>query len=185
MNINLSDLGIDTEKIQAAVVEEIADRLLNEPNGWDNTRLHAELRTSINAATKKRLDQFVADVIEEQIQVQLESLTFAETNRYGEKTGQTRTLREWITLQINHYFNEEVNAKGQTRQEDQYNFQPAGKRALVLFKNTMREEIQVSLNAIWREGNQPLLDAVREAVMQQLDYLRENLKLFCTTEKRK
>lgn len=184
MNINLNDLGISAEKIQSAVVEEIADRLLNGDNEWSDSKLHSQLKVSVDKAVKERLDRFVADILADNISVQIESLKFTQTNRYGEKISETLTLREWVTKQITEYFDAEVDAEGNTRQEKQYNFQPAGKRALVLFKNTMRQEIQVSLNQIWREGNKPLLDAVQEAVMTQLDYLRENLRLICTTEKK-
>lgn len=181
MNINLAELGINAEKIQEAVVQEITERILTGERGWDESKFRREMDEQMKKAVQSGIEKVIAAVLQGEITAQIENLKFDQTNRYGEKKGDQLTLREWITNHIATYLNEDVNEKGLSNKEDSYSWKSAGKRAMVLFKSTMREEIQLSINAMWREGNKPLLDAVQDAVNNQLQYLRENLKLFAGT----
>lgn len=183
MNINLQDLGIDAAKIQDAVVEEITERILTGERGWDESKFRREMDDQIKKAVQSGIEKVIAAVLQGEITAQIENLRFENTNGYGEKKGDPQTLREWIAGHINGYLNEDVNLELKSRNEiNSYdNFKSAGKRVMVMFKATMREEIQVSINAMWRDGNKPLLDAVQEAVTNQLTFLRDNLKLFTST----
>jgi len=181
MNIDLKDLGIDAAKIQNAVVEEITDRILTGERGWDESKFRREMDEQIKKHVQSGIEKVIAAVLQGEITAQIENLKFEKTNGYGEKKGEPQTLREWITDRITTYFNEDVNEKGESHTENSYSWKCAGKRAMVLFKVTMREEIQTSINAMWRDGNKPLLDAVQEAVTNQLTFLRDNLKLFTST----
>ncbi len=181
MNIDLKDLGIDAAKIQDAVVDEITDRILTGERGWDESKFRREMDDQIKKHVQSGIEKVIAAVLQGEITAQIENLKFEKTNGYGEKKGDPQTLREWITDRITTYFNEDVNEKGESVKENSYSWKCAGKRAMVLFKVTMREEIQQSINAMWRDGNKPLLDAVQEAVTNQLTFLRDNLKLFTST----
>ena len=181
MNIDLQDLGINAEKIQDAVVAEITERILTGERGWDESKFRREMDEQIKKHVQSGLEKVIAAVLQGEITAQIEALKFETTNGYGEKKGEPLTLREWVSKRITEYMNEDVNEKGLSREQDGYSWKAAGRRAMVLFKVTMREEIQQSINAMWRDGNKPLLDAVQEAVTNQLTFLRDNLKLFTST----
>ena len=176
MNINLADLGLDKERIEELVVDQLVENVMR---GYDdmNDTFSRRMQKIIGAQIDASIDRHAKGLIDNTIALQMDNMVFLDTNRYGEKKGEPLSLREYIDKRITEYMNQDVDAELRTQSERSYDWKPIGKRIMVMFSAEMKRQIQQSINAIWVAGNAPLIDAINETVKKQLDFLKESYKL--------
>lgn len=103
-------MELNQERIEAAIVSEVADRIIGED----------ELFSRVRTAIEKRIDQLFKDHADAQIRTAIDAAIlngfdreYTRVTSWGEREGEPTTIRKELEKVIGNYWNEKVDSKGQ------------------------------------------------------------------------
>lgn len=102
-------MELNQERIEAAIVAEVADRIIGED----------ELFNRVRKAVDNRIDQLFKDQADAQIRAAIDAAIlngfereYTRVNSWGEREGQPTTIRKELEKVIGNYWNEKVDTNG-------------------------------------------------------------------------
>lgn len=103
-------MELNQERIEAAVVAEVADRIIDADNLFDRVRKAVDAK--IDALFKERAQAQVQAAVDEAIASGFDR-EYTRVNAWGQKEGQSTSIRKELEKLIGGYWNEKVDSKGQ------------------------------------------------------------------------
>jgi hypothetical protein len=196
MTIDLELLGMTREELQQRVVERIADSLLAEKSeAWDEETGEPYIN-SVESKAIKTLKQLIKDRVDGRIKQMadehvlpkvaemVETITFEETNRWGERVKSERplTFREYLVLRAEAYMREEVDYQGKAKPErDSYSWTKEGTRIAHMVHEHLHYEIKHAMEQAVKSVNSALADGIASTVKIKLEEITKGLKVAVTT----
>ena len=185
MEFTLEQLGLTNEELQQRIIDQICEALL-----WDDEDGYrdSEFARRVEKSVETRINDAVAAVADKWMQKEfvghIESLTFDDTNRYGEKKGETLTFREYLVKRIDSYLTEQVDYQGKTRDQDSWSsWKGVNTRVGYMVDKYFHYEIENRLKEAVKVINASVADGLSKAVSIQIAQITENLKVSVQTKK--
>ncbi len=111
-------LNIDQAALVQSVAEHVADRLIDNDDIAQEVRKKIDNR--INNLFAERVDKIVADAVDDAVRNGFER-EYTRVDQWGEKVGETTTVKKQLDKMIGDYWSARVNAKSGTPTESTYN----------------------------------------------------------------
>lgn len=188
-SIDIEALGLSRDEIAERIVQRAADRLLE---GWgvdedgDTYRTDSRLARKLQAAIAKQIDAKVEELAEKTVLPMIgdsvENLCLQETNRWGEKTGEKLTFREYLVKRAEQYMLEDVNFEGKPQGRDSYSWSKASTRVAFMVNSHLHYSIESAMQEAVANANSQVKDGIEKAVKIALGKIVTSLKV--TTETR-
>lgn len=106
-------MELNQERIEAAIVSEVSDRIIGEDELFDRVRTAVDTR--ISTLFKERADAQIREAIDAAIASGFDR-EYTRVNSWGERQGVPTTIRKELEKVISTYWNERVTAKGEPSQ---------------------------------------------------------------------
>lgn len=103
-------MELNQERIEAAIIAEVADRIIGEDELFDRVRKAVDDRISnlfkdhADAQIRSAIDAAITDGFERE---------YVKINSWGEREGEPTTIRKELEKVIGNYWNQKVNRHGQ------------------------------------------------------------------------
>jgi hypothetical protein len=182
------DLGLNKADLVEMVVERMADSILSERT-MDEDGNDCEISSSIERQLKKtvlqRINSAVTEIGERDVAPvvlsKLEELVIQETNRWGEKKGESLTFVEYLTARAESYLGDDVNSNGKSEREcseyDRRDWHASGTRLSKLMAGYLDHHIKQALEPVAKNIDSLLADALTSEVKIQLGIISEKLSV--------
>ena len=105
-------MELDKERIENAIIAEVASDFVNEENL--SSKIHAEVNKRIDALFKGRADAQISAAIDDAIRNGFER-EYCRISSWGERQGEPTTIRKELEKLISGYWNEKVDRDGKPR----------------------------------------------------------------------
>lgn len=168
----LQTIGLTSDELQARVVDKLADQL---GAYIDGEGLLAQAEARIRKQVKPRIDAAVTAVADAQLTPHIDeliaSVTLQETNKWGEKRGESLTFVEYITHRAKCYMIEEVDHDGRSQLEarDRGNsWRKTQTRIAHAVDKYLRYQIERAMKKILADANSTLAKGLGDAVQIKL-----------------
>jgi hypothetical protein len=187
MELSLEALGITTEELQDRVIDKIVGRILTNRE-WDyETEEEYESNSDFARKLKKRvqemIDQKINDMADKHIlpnvSQYIENLTLQETNKWGEKKGESVTFIEYLANRAEEYMREEVDLDGKGKGE-QASYSWSGSkqsRITYLIHRHLQYSISEAMKNALKIANASIADGIQETVKMKLAEVVNGIKL--------
>jgi hypothetical protein len=195
MNIDLELLGMTREELQQRVVERIADSIMTEKtSGWSeedgdySDTVESKALRSLKTLIKDRIDGRVKQMADEavlpKVAEMVETITFEETNRWGErlKDKPRLTFREYLLQRADAYMREEVNYEGKPKSGDSYSWKASGTRVAHMVHEHLHYEIKYAMEQALKSVNSAIAGGIQETVKLKLAEIMAGLKVTVATK---
>lgn len=190
MALKLEEIGLDQEALQDRVVSTIADKLLHtwHADEDDGYKGHSWLHDKLTKMVQDRISQTVSDLAEKHVlpnvSSYIEKLALTETNRWGEKKGQTVTFIEYLVQRADQYMREQVDFKGKSKDEsDGYSWKGTQTRITYLVHQHLHYSIQTAMETALQNANNFIVKGIEETTKIKLRELAESLTVAVTVKK--
>jgi len=189
--IDLDALGITKEELQDRIVDKAVDTLLGHYEEYDPEEDETVLRDQaferrVNDSIKERIDTLFAEYAEKHIgpviAERVANFTIQQTNLYGEKTGESVTLTEYLVKFAQDWMLEDVDSSGKTREQAGYNFSKAGNRISYAIDKHLHFYIEKAMKELINDGGNILGESIGSAVKTQLEKVTKRLKVKIETK---
>lgn len=182
-------LGISADEIVDRVVSRIADQVMTSTGCDEDGELHSypsSFSRKVYDAVKQRIDEKVGEIAEAHIlpkvSTYIENLTLQETNRWGEKTGASKTFIEYLTERAEAYLQEPVNYEGKPKSASGGFSWSASQTRLT---HMVHEHLQYSIETAMKESlniaTGGVAKALHETVRLKLNEVAASLKVEVKT----
>jgi hypothetical protein len=137
-------------------------------------KIETRIQNRVQEEANKKLDEMMREVLEGCIGPALEKLELHETNRWGEKKGDPRTLTEYAAHRAFVYLTEKVDSAGRSQEElrmlhsSSSSFNPVGTRIIhavnTYLSSRLSEQLQVTVRSVNAALGKSLEVVVRETM---------------------
>lgn len=182
--ISLESLGLSQEALAEKLVDRIAENLLTsidydeEGGKWCTSSPFAK---KLDRLVKDRLDQIVNDMAEKHILPKVntivEGMTLQETNKWGEKRGQTLTFKEYLVQRAEAWMAEPVSYDGKPKGTDSYSWKAKSTRVAHMIHEHLHYEIERAMKTAMASANTSIAKGLNEAVRIQINQIAAKLKV--------
>lgn len=190
--IDLEALGITQEELQERIVDKAVDQILDRYQEWDEDGDEYVMRDQafhnrINKAIKDQIDklftEYAAKHIAPVINERIADFVIQQTNRFGEKTGESLTLTEYLIQFAKSWMKQEVDSSGKTREEcGSYSYVKKGQRLQVAIDNQLDFHIKNAMTEILKAAHETLGESLSAAVQTQLKEITKKIKVDIKTK---
>jgi len=111
-------LNIDEATLRETIAQRAADQLLDDDAIAEEVRKKVDLR--ISKLFADRVDKLISDAIDEAFRNGLER-EYARVNSWGEKQGETTTIKKELEHMIGRYWSARVNSSNGKETDSSYN----------------------------------------------------------------
>lgn len=182
MSLSLESLGLDKERIEKMVVDQICDQILAEQCldiGDDEFACHSKLYAELNEMAKKRIDEHVKDMADKYVMPKIDeivnTIVIKKTNTYGEPKGESMTLVEYITKRADEYLREDVDYQGKTRGESSYNWSKSQSRIVHMIDKHLHYSIDQAMKESVKTINTAVVDGLANTAKLKLQDINEKI----------
>lgn len=191
MELTCESLGITPSEIAEKVAQKIAERMLAEVlPGYDDetgqevteekeTRFQVLVRKRVAAKVSAAVDAVADQVLGCNLDKQLASLTFPQTNAFGEHKKEPLTLLEYIARRVDTYLTERVDMDGRSS-SNSYSDKSQTRVTWMVDKH-LAWTIQSNMEAALKEANAQIVGGIAETVKLKLADIAAKLKISVTT----
>lgn len=184
--ITLESLGLSREEITERLIDQLADQFTSkysvDEDGEDVFSGASDFSKELRRNVKERIDKILDDIAERvlmpQIQQRIEDLVINNTNAYGEKVGESRTLTEYLVERCNAFLTEKVDSNGRTDSASWGNKQP---RIMYLVADHLRYAIEQTIKELTKDANQILGKSIEQTVKEKLAEMTKSIRVGVTT----
>ncbi|TXH43920.1 MAG: hypothetical protein E6Q97_33490 [Desulfurellales bacterium] len=184
MAMTLEELGITKEELAERVVDRITDQLLRgyefDEEGNEGPRA-SSFNQTLQKQIKELIDAKVAALAEQHVLPKvgdfIENLTLQETNKWGEKTGQTLTFIEYLVQRADAYMREEVDRNGKSKSEDSYSWSRHSTRLSYAIDSHLQHHMESAMRKALADANASIAGGITAAVKLSLEQILINLKV--------
>lgn len=185
MELTCEQLGITKDDIAERVAAKIASSMLTEYSTEfdDETgeEVPVEKPSPFRTLVKKRVDAKITEAVDSiaekvmsgDLEEKLESLTFPQTNSYGEPKRDPLTLREFIARRADSYLTEKVDYQGRTG----YNASGQDRiRVVWMLEQFLNERIKEEMTRSLASANAQIANGIAAAVKESLADITRRIK---------
>lgn len=183
----LQALGITPDELISRIVDKATAELLSseaydedgEPTGG---RFASQLRRKLDQNIAKHIDAKLDDLAQQHVlpnvAAYIENLTLQETNKWGERTGQSLTFIEYLTQRADAYMREEVNFEGRAKSEaNGCSWNKATTRVAYMVNKHLHYSIETAMKTALTHANSTISKGLEEAVKVALANATAGLKV--------
>jgi hypothetical protein len=177
----LQALGIDPATIRDQVIDAIVTRAMGgyiKGSDYDDDEGYAhpsQLAKHVHAHVDKVAAARFAEVIGPITVDMIEKIEFPSTNQYGERRGETLTLREHIAKRAETYLSEQVDGYGKARWEGGNG--GSHPRIVHLIHEHLKYSISGAIEKMLAEANAQIAGGIQAQVKASLDDILAKLKV--------
>ena len=165
-------LGIEsTDELRKKVIDRLVHELVGHVTYEDDGALFDEVsrkanelvRSAVNAKVQALGDEHVNPIIDRMI----DGIVLQETNRWGEKVGESKTFVEYLVERADAYMTEPVNWSGQTKEEARKKgdrWTGEAPRLTHAIDRMLANSIEKAMQTIIADANKVLEEGLRTAV---------------------
>lgn len=188
----LDALGITRDDILNLAAAKIADDLTG---GIQQGNEHYEdtIETRVSKLVREHIEQVVTtitrakceEVISPIVDTKLAEFVVTETNRWGEKTGKSLTLTEFIVARIEGHMMEEVDGNGRSREECRArgdSFYTKGPRITAAITKFFQSNMDQAMKQVLAESAGTLGKAIEKAALEALGNIQTRLSANVTVK---
>lgn len=188
--MDLTALGISPDELRAQIVDKAAEKLLAdyaEANGIvDDEDIFSifdkRMRSAIEGKMTEIVNRTARDVVEPRLVAMIESMTFPETNRYGEAQKPPKTWREKLIEMAEGWLGETVNYDGKTQKQESFgHFRAHSTRVAFMVERHLQYAIDSAIKTALADVNSKIAGgiagAVRISLQETLAGLRVETKI--------
>lgn len=184
MGIELQDLGVSQEELVKMVVDAAASKLLvvkcfdpDDEDAVQSSPLANKLRKHIEEHVNKQVGALAEVHIFPHVNKFIENLTLTETNRWGEKRGESITFTEYLVQRADAYLREEVNYEGKSKQaSDSYGWKGTQTRLTHLVNKHLQYSIETAMKEAVSAVNAAIVPALEETVKLKLGEITKSIQ---------
>ena len=173
----LKGLGLDLSRIEDLVVERIAESILTEDEGRQDSdfavRVHARVEEKLNQAVDSVAGRNVIPNMEQYI----ENYCLQATNEWGEKKGEPLSFVQYLVQRAEHYMQEPVDAHGKTKAEEGYGWRKKQTRVVWLINHHLQYSISQALKDALKVIDETISGGLEKAIKAQMIELQGKLKV--------
>ena len=115
------------------------------------------------------------------LQEMISQKVFQKTNKWGERTGESQTVMEFLEAQCKGYLLEDVDAKGRTKEElgqyDSREWKSAGKRIDVIVQNECTNQVREVVKNATAAATKAVGEAYREKINVAVSMAIDSVKI--------
>jgi hypothetical protein len=185
----LEVLGMTQEEIQERVIDRMVEQIMTEETSYydeDTGKSYKETRQSqmerqLRKLVQSRIDAQVTAVADEhlapRIREIIESTKLQETTKWGEKKGEPLTFIEYLVTRAEVYLKEQVNERGETRADRDYNWNGVQTRLAFLVHSDLHKAIQSAVSDAIGNAHKLFATSLQDMVNAQLTEIAGKIKL--------
>lgn len=188
MNIEtLKSLGIAPEELGERIVDQAVDRLLNtlgfDPESNEEIQYVSKFQRQIQERLQKAVDEKIAAIAAEHLIPRvgelIEKANMTQTTKFGEPKGAPMTFMEYIAHRAEVYMSENVDHKGESKQEtnNEYGWRAEGPRLVVFMKMYIRDTMEKQAKEAVSDVNKVIAQNIQKAAMQAIAAAANSLKV--------
>jgi len=188
--MDLNELGFTKEELQQRVVEHIAKQVMagvsldEDGNEFDTDSSFArKLRQFVAEHVDKTIDALAQKYVLPNVARYVEDLSLQETNKWGEKTGNSLTFVEYLVKRAEEYMLEKVDFEGRAKGErDGYSWKGTQTRLTHLVEKHLHYSIESAMKNALLIANNTIAKGIEETVKTKLALISEQLKMEVKTK---
>jgi hypothetical protein len=189
MSIDLEALGLTKEDLQERLIDRLVHEVLTS-NMTDEDGAsfvsQSTFRRELDKKLKAHIDAAVASMAEQHVlpnvSQYIENLTLTETNRWGEKTGNTVTFIEYLVKRAEDYLTEKVDFQGRSKSETSgYGWNGTQTRVTHMVHQHLHYSIDTAMKQAITDANKVIVIGLQETVKQKLAEVSAKLKVDVKT----
>lgn len=184
-DISFESLGFSRSEVLDRIVDKIAKSVLSdvsmdeEGDGFHRRSTFAALlETRVQQKIDASVEAIAAKHVLPNISEYVETLTLQQTNKWGEKVGDSVTFIEYLTQRAQHYLTEKVNYEGKTKEEsrDSYSWREAQTRISYLINAHLQYSIETAMKDALKIANSAISTGITDAVKIKLTEITNGIK---------
>lgn len=184
MELNLETLGFTKEELQRRVINQLCKQFTSGL-GCDELSeeylMDSEFGKKLKAVVKCHIDDTIQNIakvhIFPKVSEYIENLTLQETNKWGERKGQSLTFVEYMVQRAEAYMTEKVNYDGKAKGQDSYSWAGTQTRLTHLIHQHLHYSISNAMKAALQDANSFIVKGIEETIKIKLKEISDSLKV--------
>lgn len=168
------DLNLDAKKLEAAIISEAANQILDAEGGAAFTRLLDGVRKSVEARIDKifaeTADAAIQNAVAKAIQDGFEK-EYCRVNQWGKPEGKPTTIAKELSRVVSGYWNEKVDSNGKPT-DSSYSSMT---RAEFVMLKVCGDDFSARMKDAALNVTGALKDGLRNQMAQQMDRMLDGL----------
>jgi len=182
----LEALGISKEEILGKIVDRCADSIMSADyynEDGEKYRARTDVEARIVDLCRKRVDEKVQAIADAHILPfvgeRIENMTLQQTNKWGEKVGESITFVEYLVKRADAYLTEPVNYEGKGKEEaGGYSWSGSQSRITYMINKHLQYSIETAMKNAVSQVNSALSKGLQETVKMKIDEIVSSLKII-------
>lgn len=183
MELNLESLGFTKEELQQRVVDQLCRELMSNL-GYEEGEpypIDSEFGKKLKAVVKTHIDDTIQNIAEvhifPKISEYIENLTLQETNKWGERKGQSLTFVEYMVQRAEAYMTEKVNYEGKSKDASYGSWTGTQTRLSHLIHKYLHYNIENAMQTALKDANSHIVKGLEETIKIKLKEISNSLKV--------
>jgi hypothetical protein len=183
-DMNIEDLGFTKEELQERIVNQACSQVLRgtvcDEDGYEHS-VDSTIAKTLKSLVMQRIDEQIENIAVQHILPNVtdyvQNVTLTETNKWGEKTGETLTFIEYMSKRAEDYLNEKVSFDGKSQSESNYNWKGTQTRITHLINSHFQYSISTAMSNALKNANNSIVGGIEGAVKLKLKEISDSLKI--------
>lgn len=173
--IDLSALGLDSERLLDLVVDRICEQFLNgdnEEGEYGRERVSSRLNDQIKKGIDARVDAIAAEHVLPRVEALVTGWQLQQTSSWGEKKGEPVSFTEYLVKRSEAWISETVNYDGKPKGNDGYSWIGKQTRLAWMIDQHLQYHISAAMKNALATITASLGKSISDTVKIQLDQLK-------------
>ena len=176
--IDLSQLGLDEEKLAARVVENIAEQVMEDSEGIYED-IESNLKRQQTESIKDAVDAIGKEYVDPKLAELITGWTLQKTTEWGEAQGKAVSFTEYLVQCAHEYMSEPVDYQGKSKSENRHGSGWSKKttRVVFLMEKHLHYHIDRAMEDALKNANAQISVSIQEAIKLSLADIQKKLKV--------
>lgn len=189
MELNLESLGFTKEELQQRVVDQLCKEFTSTLSSDEDGEypIDSEFGNKLKAAVKCHIDDTIQNIAEvhifPKVSEYIEKLTLQETNKWGERKGESLTFIEYMVQRAEAYMTEKVNYEGKSKGEGFGSWTGTQSRLSHLIHKYLHYNIENAMQTALQDANSHIVKGLEGTIKIKLKEISDSLKVGLNLKK--